>query len=63
MHIVKYTCILSPICDMLRYKYVVCWEKKAQQGKMINNFKNSSVLFSLKMAHLYRNMPQILVHP
>jgi len=48
---------------MLRYKYVVCWEKKAQQGKMINNFKNSSVLFSLKMAHLYRNMPQILVHP
>jgi hypothetical protein len=38
---------------MFRYNCAICREKKAQQGQMINNLKNASNLFSLKMVHFF----------
>ena len=43
---------------MFRYEFAICRKKNAQ-GKMINNVKNASIWFALKMTPLYRNMPEI----
>jgi hypothetical protein len=50
---------LSHISVMFQYNCAICREKKTQQGQIINNFKNASILFLLKMGHFYRNMSEI----